>query len=465
MLLFGCAVLGVASLRWALDYDEGVYTQTARLLASGHPLVTDVFISQPPLFPAVLLPGWLRGGIAGARIEVLMFAVVAVLATWWLGRAVLGRAAAAWGAALLAASPAFLAVAGRVEAEVPALALALVALALLVREPARAAAARTGRSGRMVLSGVLFGAAVMIKLLVVPMAAPAVLLVMAMPGTAGRRVVRVLLWGGSAGVVVLAVAAPFWHGGQLYGQTVGFHVAAQGFQAGIAGNLVVLRDSPVTTAMFALAGLTLLVLLSRQVAGRRGAARPVNEGGWPARLVVPVWFLTALGFLVVHVPLFDHHLLLAVPPAALLIAAAAGSVARPLGSVAVSVVTAGLLGASCWMVAHGPWLSVQSESSAVRHLRALPRDSVVVSDDQALVTIAGLTVPGSLVDTSYVRIDAGSLTAGQICAALRQADAALLTAHGRFTGLPQVARCARMAMRPVWSSRGDRLYRSRLPPR
>src|SRR5262245_65020051 len=52
-----------------VDYDEGVYWESLRALATGHALFTSVYSSQPPAFLLLLLPGHLAlgGGIAGER--------------------------------------------------------------------------------------------------------------------------------------------------------------------------------------------------------------------------------------------------------------------------------------------------------------------------------------------------------------------------------------------------------------
>ena len=50
-------VLRLAPLgAFSAEYDEGVYWQSLRALAAGHPLYSQVFSSQPPLFLALLLP-------------------------------------------------------------------------------------------------------------------------------------------------------------------------------------------------------------------------------------------------------------------------------------------------------------------------------------------------------------------------------------------------------------------------
>ncbi len=451
ILVAGCAVIAVAGLWLSLNYDEGVYSQTERLVVAGQPLVSQVFSSQPPLFVATVLPGWLLGGVVGARVMMLAWGVVALVATYRIGRGLAGRGVAAGATVLVAASPAFLGVTSRMQAEIPSLALALVSLALLVP---RAGGARV-RGWAVAVSGALFGAALMTKLLVAPMVVPAVLLLLVAAGPVRRRVRSLVLWAGVAAVVVVGVAVPFWHGGRLYEQVVGFHVTAQDTTAGLAANLAVFRYEKVTA----------LVL-----AGGVGAAMWLAGTGWRrkvsppgpsplAGVVLAAWVIATVGFLVIHVPLFDHHLVLAVVPAALAVAVV---VARlPVrAAVPLAVVAAlGLLAVSGQMVTTSQTLSTQSADRSIAKLRELPAGSTVITDNQVLATLAGVSVPGQLVDTSLVRIASGSLTSKQVCRRIGQVDAVLLTAHGRFGQLPGVARCTRAALRLVWSHHGDRLYR------
>ncbi len=96
------ALVSLILILWPLnglerDYDEGVYWQSLRAMASGHPLFTSVFSSQPPFFLVSLYPFYMLFGqsIAAARFGIAVFAIIGVVAMYWLGRMLarpLGRA-------------------------------------------------------------------------------------------------------------------------------------------------------------------------------------------------------------------------------------------------------------------------------------------------------------------------------------------------------------------------------------
>ena len=106
----------------------------------------------------------------------------------------------------------------------------------------------------------------------------------------------------------------------------------------------------------------------------------------------------------------------------------------------------------------GPGLANARNNVAVAQLRRLPERAVLVTDDQVLATAAGRTVPGSLVDTSDVRISSGDLSGAEVCGQIAHADAVLLTAGGRFRALPQVAACTHATMTLRWQDATASLY-------
>ncbi|BEP15375.1 hypothetical protein acdb102_36860 [Acidothermaceae bacterium B102] len=426
------------ALRLRLSYDEGVYSQTLRLVAHGRPLVSDVFTSQPPLWPYLALPGWLAGGVTGARLWIMCWALLGLVATYHVARAYLSPTQAVLTAVLVAAVPTFAATASAIQADVPALTLATAALAV---------ALRPGRStGRLVLVGVLLGAALMVKLLVAPTVV-VVLLVAAQGHRDQRQLVRDLaVVAAAAAGVVVATGAAFWHHGRLWDQAVGFHVASQSFVSGVRTNVGTAFLAPGTCVVLLLGALAGVEVVHR---GKRDQLLPV------------VWLATTLAFLLLHSPLFTHHLVLAVPPAALLLVMEldARLAARPewLRAALVTLVAVCLIGSTV-DDATTPVRATARNNPAVAALERLPRTSVLVTDDQVLATAAGLSVPGPLVDTSDVRITAGSLTPMQVCAQIAVADAVLLTRGGRFGQLPAVAACTRRTMRMSWQGSDATLY-------
>jgi hypothetical protein len=78
------------------------------------------------------------------------------------------------------------------------------------------------------------------------------------------------------------------------------------------------------------------------------------------------------------------------------------------------------------------------EAAAIDVLqRVQPRDAEVISDEPALGWLAERTSPGSMVDLSHVRIDAGDLTTADVAAAAEAPGVcAVLLWSGRLEQLP-----------------------------
>jgi 4-amino-4-deoxy-L-arabinose transferase-like glycosyltransferase len=429
----------VATLRAGLDYDEGVYSQTLRLVAAGKPLVSDVFTSQPPLWPYLALPGWLAGGVTGTRLWIMVWALLGLLAVYRIARIYTTPTLAGVITVLVAASPAYTATAAAIEADLPALTLAMCALAVAMRP-----SGSLHSLPRLLAIGLLFGLALMVKLLVAPMVV--VLIVAVLIRSTGRaaavRDLSVLFL--SAAVVVIAVGAAFWNHGDLWEQAVGFHVASQTFAEGLRNNLSTALNAPGTCAFLLLGAYAAVEIVRRHD---------------PERLLLVAWFAATGVFLLVHVPLFTHHLVLAVPPAALLIVLELDKVisGRRLEVALVGLIVVSVVG-SVIATLDKPGLATAKNNPVVAELRRLPTNAVLVTDDQALVTAADRSVAGPLVDTSEIRISSGDLTPAEVCTQIAKADAVLLTHAGRFNRLPGVAACTKASMGLTWKNAQATLY-------
>ena len=165
------AVLGVVlaaegllfarNLHTATNYDEGVYLASLDALRHGETLGSEVFASQPPGFYLLLrLIGLFSGhSVSGARVGFLLVALVGCAGAYVVGRAVAGVAGGVAASLLLAILPPFPSEAMRVDADIPAVSLALVAVGL-------AAYGFRARAPLVlaVLAGGVFGLAVSVKL-------------------------------------------------------------------------------------------------------------------------------------------------------------------------------------------------------------------------------------------------------------------------------------------------------------
>ncbi len=451
----------------SIEYDEGVYWQSLRAMAAGHPLFSSVFSSQPPGFLLGIYPLYMIFGqtLASARFAVVLYSLVAIVAIYVAGRAIAGRTAGLLAAVMLAADPLYLSMSHTLEAETPALAWEIVCLAL-------AASAMRGTSRRRWIlaaaSGMALGIGMMTKLLDVVAVVP-VGLFLAQPllGSAlqPKREVRwparslmiervrltwpalALFVAGALGSLVLLLLPFLTHLGAVYDQSVRFHIVAASLSLGIRHNLQLMIQS---SAYPVLSGIVVALALALILASRRFSS-------W---IVLPpiVWLAATFVVLVRQQPLFIHHLVSLAPPLALSIAVVIVSMwnaltasAQALGRVATarSVGPVALVALSAGIVLLSLIINIPNDLAAaqplapdrltmVAALRAasLPQDTVV-TDDQFLAALADRDVPPQLVDTSSVRITSGYLTASQIETIITSTDTRyVLFASGRFDAIP-----------------------------
>jgi len=467
-LLVGICLLALALRLWPLggfstEYDEGVYWQSLRALADGHALFSSVFSSQPPFFLLSLFPLYLLFGqtLAAARLAIVIFSLAGIVAIYFAGAAISGRWAGLAASLLLALDPLYITGSITLQAEIPSLTWALAAVALALHAP-RASLQR----GRLLAaaSGVVLGLGVLTKLWDVVAVVP-VALYLAQPLLArlftvdggklraasraelaapARDAARLLAYcaGGAlaALVVVLLPFAASWPA--LYAQVVSFHLAAgRSTHEGLLHNLgFIWHNLRVDTLLILGAAALVLAALRRD---------------W--RAVPPLlWLAASVALLLTQHPLFEHHLVLLVPPLALFTGVTLGSLvplarpplaARPaLDARAWRALGPALLGVGALVLLWSSMVVVQAAARPVpQHvaqvaaaLRAatVPGD-LVVTDDQYVAGLADRTVPAALVDTSSVRITSGYLTAQQLEDAITQADArTILFSSGRFAQVP-----------------------------
>src|SRR3979411_3107518 len=113
------------------DYDEGVYWQSIRAMARNEPLFRSVFAPQPPVFYAILLPFyWIGHSLTSLRIAVLFLGLVGLAGAYVVGRLLGGHVAGLVAVVLVATSPLYLHQSAIVQADGPAVAIGMVAMAL-----------------------------------------------------------------------------------------------------------------------------------------------------------------------------------------------------------------------------------------------------------------------------------------------------------------------------------------------
>jgi len=433
----GLLALGAVALRLPaffadrhLTFDDGSYGVSALLMRDGKLPYQDIFSSQGPLFLPILYVADLLGlrTANGTRLLALGAAVALTVATYATARYVTARGGALVAAGLVATSGSVLYTTAGLASDGPALALAVGAVALALRY-------RSAPSpGAAAVVGVVLGAALSVKLLVLPAG-----LVVAFLLVGARRPRDTGLAVGSAMAIGLAATAT-WGFGDVWEQYISYHRESARILSypGAIRRLVVTlveRDA-FLVALGMVVAFGMLVAAIRRGRGpgtADGQDHPLGERR--AVLVLAGWTLATAVVLVVEPAFWRPHLAQIVPPLALLVGLRPPPL-RLLGIVVVVLVP--------WQVAHTndllwPADYDRAEQAAVTALEALPYDALVITDNPGLAWRAERRIPGFLVDSSIKRIEQHQITTAVLARAAARSDVcAVLVWDDRYGNRPHL---------------------------
>jgi dolichyl-phosphate-mannose-protein mannosyltransferase len=390
------------------DYDEGVYWQSIRALGRGEPLFSSVFASQPPAFYYLLLPfGVVGHSLASLRLSVLILGLIGLAATYVVGRRLAGPFAGLAAILLVATSPLYLHQSGIVQADGPAVAVSVVAVAFSLLA-VRAQGHR--RDALAFAAGLTLAVAAGFKLLGAITLVPMAVVLLAESRARGRLLLMAVAGAvlGTLLVLIPAIASP----GAAFQQLVLVHLRAGAGQGNLGTNLksiFLLREIPLE--LLAAVGVVVAVV-------RRNSA-----------LIVPgAWLAASILAVLLYHPLFAHHLVILSPPLALV--AAVGLSPHPQGGERKIVRPSAILGLGVVILtaAIGAVVAQRDVQLALvpdRHnaemtaaVRGTGRSGDFwISDNPYATAAAGRDVPGPLVDTSGQRTSAGLLTVADLEAA------------------------------------------------
>jgi uncharacterized protein (TIGR03382 family) len=399
-----------------IDYDEGVYWQSLRALAAGHPLFTSVYSSQPPAFLMLLFPAHLLlgGSIQADRTAMVAFSVVGMVAAYQLGTLLESRWTGLAAASVLAVDPLSFRESVTLQADGPAIALALAGLAL-----AAAGRRRDDQAGALLAAaaGLTFATGFLVKPLAAP-ALPALAILLASPSNGQRRLLQIGAAAVGAGVAACAFLLPYADRlPVLQDELVGFHARARGLELGGLDGPTALTEMPLVA--LALAGVA---------AGLRRQPLLLLVGG--------TWAVSGALLLALHRPLWPHHALVLVAPLAMLGAGAGhlarGAPARLRASLILLLVA--LLASTLWI--HAQQTSDGSRSRAVSAVKRVTEpNQFVITDDQYTVGLANRSTPPELVDTSKVRVLSGDLTLNQLDTIANRPDVCAVLVDDHYVSL------------------------------
>jgi 4-amino-4-deoxy-L-arabinose transferase-like glycosyltransferase len=427
------------------SYDEGVYWQTLRAMSAGHALYQQTFYSQPPFFMLGVFPFFTLFGqtLVAARLGIVTLSLFGLLGALLLGKALSGRVGAIAALLLIVANPLYLAESQTLQADGPAIAFSLLAVALAYLWWERP----EGTAGLCyaVLAAIALVLGILSKLNAVAALVPIGLLMMhhLWRGYRGKSEeksgMRSLIVGVVALVVVtILIFLPFAGSfAQLWQQMVSFHNAAD----------AVYRGQP--QPHFALMQPVLISLLG--LAALYGSIVALLRRDWR---VVPLlaWLIVTVYLLWRQHPLFAHHLVALVAPMLALAIIGIGQInlsKRPVITISsmatglaivlvlIAVVGGGLASRQYLRAEHA-----QASAPATIKAQQVGRDlqqemqpeQQVITDAQFLTALANRSTPPALVDTSTVHIDSGYLTSQQLIQEAKRPEVRVVLFYtGRLT--------------------------------
>jgi hypothetical protein len=412
----------------ALVFDDGVFGASALAMRAGELPFRDVFSSQGPLFLPLVFVADLVGLRTSDAPRLLSVAsgVVVTIAVYACGRRLTTRGGALLAAGLVTTSGSVLWVTGPINADGPALALSVVAVAVALRyrdDP---------RLLDAVLVGLAGGAALSIKFLAVPAVLVAGVVVLA-----SHRRMRDAVTAGTVAVGVYVVTALPWGIGRVWQQSYTYHADAR--RQGSVGDALVKilrtlweRDLAVVVALLLAGAVWLLVRMT-----------VVERAPIPTRRLTPeaagaaVWAVLVVAVLLYEPALWRAHVAHLVVPLALLAALRPPPwrvlIAAALVVVPVSIAERGDVLRPSGYDGH--------EAALVRYLQTSGPDAEFLSDDPGLVWRADRSIPGDFVDSSFQRIDNRDITTDSVASAARDDHVCgvIVTSRDRFWRLDGLA--------------------------
>ena len=419
LLLFAFLRLYNLEVIRPIDYDEGVYLETAKLLNQGYELYSEIFCSQPPYFI------WMEAfflrlfgdNLFGGRFGIVLFSICSAVIVYLISREISGSMSALLSLALLTINPVYLVYSRAVMGEIPCVTLGALAVYLALRF------ARSGKLRYLLFSGASFSISMGMKFLCFATIIPILVLSFLIRDSKLSRFKKII-------ILMAGLAAPFLpifflDLNSVLNQLFFFHMSKP--RPDLLTKLAMLVRYLLRTPMLPILGLIGFVfsIFSKKRIG-------ITLGLWVASLTVTLILLPQ--------PIWVHHLAVLMPGLAVLAAPASEHLwqlcirfvndhsRRIIGLSLLALLTVALLVGGFLeaerSLAHIVIEEDEKLTDAAEILKNLTRPSeMIITDNQFLAFVAGRLVPPELCDTSWMRIKSGLLTEDKLISILKNCGA------------------------------------------
>ncbi len=436
-----------------LSYDEGIHLMFGTLANQGYEPYQEIFIGIPPLGLLITQAGLaLFVDPSNVRYLMLWISLMGAFALFWIVRYQAAHNPV-WSGLLaglfLFGFPNYFFQANLVTMDVPALALALLALALVEHYRYRRSPAW------LLLSGLVFGLSLATKILVVFLPLLIGLQLVAIVfldeksslrrwSTYGQLIKLGLIWFIGL-LVVLLVLLLLYNPADLYHDVIAFRLVDRAVRMADGDSDIQKNIEMLAKAMNQFWPLGIGALLGLWAVGRRG---------WARLWLWLAWFGLAGIFLFLHVPSRSHHAVILLPPLAALSGIGVTHLpyrfsppARWLAPL-LALVIAGLtfLNLGLGMIPFPRQDDFEANTgrlSAVEFVRQTtgPNDCIIVDDPRAAL-LSRRKIPPNLAEPSHARVGIGWLPTATIINSAQQDDCQVLMMGPRFSSLPDFEQAA-----------------------
>jgi 4-amino-4-deoxy-L-arabinose transferase-like glycosyltransferase len=384
-----------------LGFDDGVYGASVLSMRDGYLPFEDLFSPQGPLHLPILYVGdWLGFRTLNApRVVPVLAGVGTTLAVWAAARRLGTAYGAALAGALVATTGTLLWTSGPITGDGIAVAFAAAAAfgALAYRDRPTV--------WRAALTGLAMGAALTVKVIVVPVA-----LAVGWWLWTHRRPRDFGVAVGSAIALGFVLTIP-WGFGPVWDQSVAYHRESRYLYGPVEQTeklvtTLLSRDLPLIAAL-------LLGCVAAAIAGK-AQRRPLDAD----TVAVLAWLGAGTLLLVFEPAMFRNHIASLIAPLALLVAMRPPPLRWALVAAIVAV--------PYWAVQMDDVLWPRDYSGAeaelVQELRDLPSGALVITDEPGFAYRAGRHMPPMLNDASIKRIEEGMITTDVVAEAAARSD-------------------------------------------
>jgi hypothetical protein len=409
-----------------LTFDDGVFGASAVAMRNGGVPFRDVFSSQGPAFLPLVWLGDVIGlrSDSGPRVLAVASGLALVALVYLAALEISDRTRARLVAVLVAVSGSVLGVTSSLAADGPAMVFATAAFYLALRYR------RDPGPRKAVAIGVTIGLAIMVKALVLPVAVPIGLVLLAR-----RRWAETALAVGASVLVGLTLSVAFGFA-DVWDQSVLYHLDAPGSSSRLdnASKLVSTFFTRDIVLVAAGAVTAVAALIRRRTASSGSVSGTPTADDLRPRIPTLLWLWLA-GMVVLLIgehPMWRPHVSEITPAVALLIA----YYRPPWKPVAAAVLLTIPLHLAYALDLLTPEGYQGDEAELVAELSELPAGSLAISDEPGQVWRAGLATPPELVDASVLLVDSGRLTAETLAESASDPDVcAVVVWSSRFGGM------------------------------